>query len=151
MVATTAKDLISKFESRQATVSVIGLGYVGLPLAVAFADAGFRTIGIDLNQAKVDSVNRGESYIQGIPSSSCGRLSNSGKSNIDDAGSLTATTDYDALNEVDAVIVCVPTPLSKTRDPDVSYIVSAANEIASRLHRGVLIVLESTTYPVTTE
>jgi UDP-N-acetyl-D-glucosamine dehydrogenase len=151
MVATTGKDLISKFESRQATVSVIGLGYVGLPLAVAFADAGFCTIGIDLNQAKVDSVNRGESYIQGIPSSSSGRLSNSGKSNIDDAGSLTATTDYDALNEVDAVIVCVPTPLSKTRDPDVSYIVSAANEIASRLHRGVLIVLESTTYPGTTE
>jgi UDP-N-acetyl-D-glucosamine dehydrogenase len=151
MVAATTMDLISKFESRQATVSVIGLGYVGLPLAVSFADAGFRTIGIDLDQTKVNAVNRGESYIPGIPSSSNGRLSSSDKSNIDDAGSLTATTDYDALREVEAVIVCVPTPLSKTKDPDVSYIVSAADEIACRLRRGVLIVLESTTYPGTTE
>jgi len=151
MVATITIDLISKIESRQATVSVIGLGYVGLPLAVAFSDAGFRTIGIDLDKAKVDAVNRGESYIQGIPSAANGRLSNREKTSTEDAGSLTATTDFDALKEVDAVIVCVPTPLSKTKDPDVSYIVSAANEIASRLHKGMLIVLESTTYPGSTE
>jgi|Deesub1362A_J573_1020465.scaffolds.fasta_scaffold09936_2 UDP-N-acetyl-D-glucosamine dehydrogenase len=134
--------LLEKIERREAVVSVIGLGYVGLPLAVAFAEAGFRVIGIDIDQARVDAVNRGESYVQDVPRDVLARYA---------GDRLSATTDYDALEEVDATIICVPTPLSKTKDPDMSYIVAATEEIAQRLHPGMLIVLESTTYPGTTE
>lgn len=152
-------NLLSKIETKEAVVAIIGLGYVGLPLAVVFAEAGFHTVGIDLDQSKVEAINRGESYIQGISSETLALLASNGRrtsyglanTNGHFKGGLSATTDYDALYDADAVIVCVPTPLSKTKDPDVSYIVSATDEIAQRLHHGMLIVLESTTYPGTTE
>ncbi len=136
--------LIDRLRSRQADVCVVGLGYVGLPLAVVFAEAGFRVIGVDLDGTRVQSINRGESYIDDVPSEALVRLTV-------DSPTLSATTDYDALLEADAAVVCVPTPLSKTKDPDLSYIVGAVDEIAKRLHRDMLVVLESTTYPGTTE
>ncbi|MGQ9595717.1 MAG: nucleotide sugar dehydrogenase [Anaerolineae bacterium] len=137
-----AEALLRKIEGREAVVAVIGLGYVGLPLAVAFAEAGFPVVGIDVDVRKVEAVNRGESYVQDVPSETLASLV---------AGGLRATADCDVLRGADAAILCVPTPLSKTRDPDLSYIVAAADAVAQRLHRGMLIVLESTTYPGTTE
>ncbi len=140
---TTKDELLHKIERRQATVSVVGLGYVGLPLAVAFAQAGFPTIGLDVDTAKVEAVNRGDSYIEDIPSGLLAEVVSGGR--------LRATADYDVLHEADAVLICVPTPLSKTKDPDVSYILMAGQAIGRRLHAGMVIVLESTTYPGTTE
>jgi UDP-N-acetyl-D-glucosamine dehydrogenase len=121
-------------------VGVVGLGYVGLPLAVAFAEAGFHVVGIDVDADKVASLNRRESYIEDVPSQTLADL----------ASHLEATTDYGALARCDAVSICVPTPLRKTGDPDMSYIVSAADQVARYLHPGMLVVLESTTYPGTT-
>jgi len=152
-------DLVDKIETRTAVVSVIGLGYVGLPLAVAFAQAGFRVIGIDVDESRVKAINRGESYVQDVPSETLARLTlhvprsapNAQGCNAQRANALSATTDYDALSNADVAIICVPTPLSKTKDPDMSCIIAAADEVAQRLHRGMLIVLESTTYPGTTE
>ena len=135
----TLKD---KLDKRQARVGVIGLGYVGLPLAVEFARAGFDVTGFDVDASKVDELNAGRSYILDVKSeevADCVR-----------AGRLRATTDMSKLGEMDAVDICVPTPLRKTKDPDMSYVVSAAEEIAKHLHPGMLIVLESTTYPGTT-
>ena len=152
--------LLDKIESRQAAVSVIGLGYVGLPLAVLFAEAGFRVIGVDVDGDRVDSINRGESYIQDLPSGTLEGLASDGgapeskklvPTDGRPPGTISATTDYEALSLADVAIVCVPTPLSKTRDPDVSHIVVTADEIATRLHPGMLIVLESTSYPGATE
>jgi UDP-N-acetyl-D-glucosamine dehydrogenase len=122
---------------------VIGLGYVGLPLAVEFGKAGLSVTGIDLDSAKVEALGRGESYIPDVPSAEIRRLV--------DEGRLTATTDFARLAEVDTINICVPTPLRKTKDPDLSYIVSAVEEIAKYLRKGQLIILESTTYPGTTE
>ena len=140
-------DLIDRVKTRKAMVSVIGLGYAGLPLAVVFAEAGFRVVGVDVDKTRVESINRGESYVQDVPSDRLARVTlNSGRPE-----QLSATTIYDAVADADAVIVCVPTPLSKTKDPDLSYILSAADEIARRLRPGMLIVLESSTYPGTTE
>jgi UDP-N-acetyl-D-glucosamine dehydrogenase len=136
-------DLLSRIEGRDAHVCVIGLGYVGLPLAVAFAEAGFRVTGFDVDTAKVDSINAGESYIPDIETA---RL----RTQVD-AGRLDASTDPATLGQVDTVHICVPTPLGKTREPDISYVVTAADEVAKHLHTGMLIVLESTTYPGTTE
>lgn len=141
----TQTETLQKINNREAVVAVIGLGYVGLPLAIAFAETGFRVIGIDLNQQRVDALNRGESYVEDIPAEILARYI------TQDNPLLNATTDYDALLDADAAIVCVPTPLSKTKDPDISYLISATNEIARRLHPGMLVVLESTTYPGTTE
>lgn len=138
----TTQELIQKLSSRAARVAVVGMGYVGLPLAVVFAKAGYQVTGIDLDERKVESLKRGESYILDVPTGQVARLVESGK--------LTATTDYAAVNEVDAVSICVPTPLRKTGDPDLSYIVSAVEGIAPFLHRGMVIVLESSTYPGTT-
>lgn len=132
--------LTQKIENRDAVIGIIGLGYVGLPLAVAFAEAGFRVIGIDVDGRKVAALNRQESYIEDIASETLAALPRP----------IEATTDFAALADCDAVSVCVPTPLSKTGDPDVSYIISAADQIARYLHPGMLIVLESTTYPGTT-
>jgi UDP-N-acetyl-D-glucosamine dehydrogenase len=134
--------LIEKFNNKTATVSILGLGYVGLPLAVVFADAGFTVIGIDPIQSKVDELNQGKSYIIDVPSEVVARHVKSGK--------LKATTDFSVLNQVDGVSICVPTPLRKTGDPDLSFIVSATEELAKYLHRGMVVVLESTTYPGTT-
>jgi len=137
-----AQQLKTRIESRRAHLAVIGLGYVGLPLAVEFGQAGFRVAGIDIDRNRVTQLQRGHSYIQDVPTKDVRQLVR------DDL--LTATTDFSVLRRCDAVNVCVPTPLSKQRDPDVSYIVSAAQEIARYLHRGMLVILESTTYPGTT-
>ncbi len=199
-VTDCAAYLLQRIKTRQATVAVIGLGYVGLPLAVAYAETGFHVTGIDIDARRVEALNAGLSPIADVPSErllplltktaparnnvrtlSAGAVAASkpqgengnghmnGRpstdchqtlemSRSDDVaqpaparGSFRATTDYDVLFDVDAVIICVPTPLSSTKDPDMSYIISAGDEIARRLHSGMLIVLESTTYPGTTE
>jgi UDP-N-acetyl-D-glucosamine dehydrogenase len=137
------EDLKKKIESKQARVGVVGLGYVGLPLVVEFAQAGFTVTGIDIDAAKVDAINRGESYIQDIPTSVLAPLVKAGK--------LKATTDFGAVGSLDTINICVPTPLRKTKDPDMSYIVNACQEIAKHFHPGILIILESTTYPGTTD
>lgn len=156
----TSQSTLEKIESRQAVVAVIGLGYVGLPLATLFAESGFQVVGIDVDQSKVEAINRGESFIEDVPSDSLKRLmslvppSRKDEALIFDGGSpkrLSATTDFDALYEADVAIVCVPTPLDADKNPDLSYLFSAADEIAQRLHPGMLIVLESTSYPGTTE
>lgn len=138
--------LIAKFEAHEAHIAIIGLGYVGLPLAVAFAQAGFQVTGIDLDKRKVDAITHGESYIEDVPSAVvAGLLISDGVS-----GLLSATTDFSVLANCDAVSICVPTPLNKTGDPDISYIVEATKQIALYLHSGMVVVLESTTYPGTT-
>jgi UDP-N-acetyl-D-glucosamine dehydrogenase len=134
--------LKEKLEKRQARVGVIGLGYVGLPLAVEFAKAGFDVTGFDVDQSKVTEMNAGRSYILDVKTEDVATCVK--------AGRLRATTDMSKLGEMDAVDICVPTPLRKTKDPDMSFVVSAAEEIAKYLHPGMLIVLESTTYPGTT-
>lgn len=135
--------LLNRLQNREAKVGIVGLGYVGLPLAVEFAEAGFTVIGVDLSAAKVDSLNRGESYIGDIPTARLKPLVESGK--------LCGATDYEILREADTVSICVPTPLRKTKDPDMSYVIESMNAIAEIAHPGMLIVLESTTYPGTTE
>jgi UDP-N-acetyl-D-glucosamine dehydrogenase len=124
-------------------VGVVGLGYVGLPLAVEFAQAGFTVTGIDVNAGKVAQVNAGKSYIGDISSEVLAPLVKAGK--------LTATTDFDAVHNLDTVNICVPTPLRKTKDPDMSFVAESAAAIGERLHSGMLVILESTTYPGTTE
>jgi UDP-N-acetyl-D-glucosamine dehydrogenase len=136
-------DLLARLKRKNFTAAVIGLGYVGLPLAVEYAGAGIQVIGIDVDGSKVRSIRAGKSYIGDIPSVA-----------IRDAvaaGLLRATSDFSALAEADTVNICVPTPLRKTKDPDLSYIVSAAEQVAKYIHKDMLIVLESTTYPGTTE
>jgi UDP-N-acetyl-D-glucosamine dehydrogenase len=139
----TASRLVDRIQSRRARVGVVGLGYVGLPLAVEFARQGFVTTGIDLDARKVERINGGESYIPDVPDGDVATLTGDRR--------LSATTTFDVVAELDTVNICVPTPLRKTKDPDLSYIVSAVEAIARHLHRGMLVVLESTTYPGTTE
>jgi UDP-N-acetyl-D-glucosamine dehydrogenase len=134
--------LTQKFQTHTARVAIIGLGYVGLPLAAVFGETGFTVIGVDLDQRKVDTVNRGESHIQDVPSALVKKLV--------DAGKLSATTDFAALQQADAVSICVPTPLGKFGDPDMSYVISATESLAKNIHPGMVVVLESTTYPGTT-
>jgi UDP-N-acetyl-D-glucosamine dehydrogenase len=136
------EDLIQDIQKKRANISVLGLGYVGLPLAITFANAGFNVTGIDPNEEKVEMLNRGESYISDVTNAQL-------RKHID-AGRLRATTDYSVLSEIDAVSICVPTPLRKTGDPDMSFIASASEQIAPYLHRSMVIVLESSTYPGTT-
>jgi UDP-N-acetyl-D-glucosamine dehydrogenase len=138
-----ASNLERKIRNRSAKVGIVGLGYVGLPLAVEFARAGFNVTGIDLKADKTERVNAGESYIPDIASSVLRPLASTGK--------LRATTSFAAISDLDTINVCVPTPLRKTKDPDMSYIVSSCQEIAKYLHEGMLIILESTTYPGTTD
>ena len=138
-----ADQIARKIRDRSARVGVVGLGYVGLPLAVEFAKAGFAVTGIDLLEAKVDQVNRAESYIRDV---SDGDLQEVRKNKR-----LIAVSDFRAVAELDTINICVPTPLRKTKDPDMSYIISACQEIAKYFHPGMLIILESTTYPGTTE
>jgi UDP-N-acetyl-D-glucosamine dehydrogenase len=135
--------LLKKIEDRTARIGVVGLGYVGLPLAVAFARAGFATTGVDVSESKVASLKRNESYVEDVPDAELRPLIGSGQ--------LQATCDYGDLAPVDAISICVPTPLRKTKDPDISYIIDAAENIARTGSRGKLIILESTTYPGTTE
>ncbi len=141
--AESRSDLYSRLKRKNFTAAVIGLGYVGLPLAIEYADAGIPVIGVDLDGTKVRSLRAGKSYIDDIASESVKKAV--------DMGLLRATTDFSALAEADTVNICVPTPLRKTKDPDLSYIVSAAEQVAKYLHKDMLIVLESTTYPGTTE
>ena len=135
-------ELLKKLEDKKAVVSILGLGYVGLPLAVAFAKAGYKVVGIDPIQSKVDMLNSGKSYILDVPTTDVAGLVKNGK--------LSATTDFSALKNVDAVSICVPTPLKQTGDPDLSFINTSVEELAKYAHPGMVIVLESTTYPGTT-
>jgi UDP-N-acetyl-D-glucosamine dehydrogenase len=138
----TKDELLKKLKDKSARVVVLGMGYVGLPLAVVFAEAGFRVEGIDPDARKVNSFGRDVSYIQDVPSKVLKRLR--------DSGNLAMSTDFTALKTADAVSICVPTPLRKTGDPDMSYILSAVDQLAGYAHRGMVVVLESTTYPGTT-
>ena len=138
-----AKSLLELIRTRRARTGVIGLGYVGLPLAVEFGRAGYTAVGFDLDSRKVNAINEGRSYIDDVPSAHVAELKA--------ANRLSATTNFDALAEVDTINICVPTPLRKTKDPDMSYIVSSVEEIAKRIRPGQLIILESTTYPGTTD
>jgi len=140
---TIKTELLKKIERREAHIGVIGMGYVGLPLAVEFAKEGFRVTGVEVSEEKTRLLNEGHSYIPDIPEKDIAELV--GKE------LLSSTTDYSILREVDAISICVPTPLRKTKDPDMSYIMAATEEIARYCHKGLLIVLESTTYPGTTD
>ena len=134
--------LLKRIENKEITVGVIGLGYVGLPLAVEFGNAGIRTIGIDVNQARVDQLNQGENYIQDVDDAELKALV--------DAGTFTATSDFSSIKHIDAVCIAVPTPLSKTKDPDITYILDVNKELTRYVHKDLIIILESTTYPGTT-
>lgn len=138
-----AQRLLNLFEQKQATIGVVGLGYVGLPLAVEKAKAGYRVIGFDIQQKRVDMVNQGINYIGDVVNSELEKIVNIGR--------LIATTDYSRIAEVDAVAICVPTPLDRHQQPDISYVEGSAKEIAKYMKKGTLVVLESTTYPGTTE
>ena len=138
-----AQELRRRIDTRTARVGVVGLGYVGLPLAVELARAGFETVGLDLDPRKIAAISAGESYIPDVSTSDVHSLVG--------AGTLRATSDYRAVADLDTVNICVPTPLRKTKDPDMSFVVSAVEAIAEHLHPGMLIILESTTYPGTTE
>jgi UDP-N-acetyl-D-glucosamine dehydrogenase len=134
--------LLGRIRDRSAKVGIVGLGYVGLPLAVEFAKAGFRVVGYDVSERVVGAINSGRSHVQDVPSTELGALVRSGM--------IEATTDDRRLADVDAISIAVPTPLSKTRDPDMSYVLAARDTVARNAHAGLLVVLESTTYPGTT-
>ncbi len=134
--------LLEKFQKRTARIGILGMGYVGLPLAVAFAEAGFTVTGIDPERRKADALNQGDSYIPDVAAEKVAKLVKSSR--------LKATTDFTVLKEMDAVSICVPTPLRKTGDPDMSFILSATEELAKNMHKGMVVVLELTTYPGTT-
>ncbi len=138
----TKENLIKKLKDKKASIGILGLGYVGLPLAVVFAQAGFHVTGIDPDSRKVDSLKKGISYIPDVKTETIDKLVKSGM--------LTATTDFSVLKEMDAVSICVPTPLRQTGDPDMSFIISATEEMAKYMHKGIVVVLELTTYPGTT-
>jgi len=138
-----AEKLKNKIADRSARVGIVGLGYVGLPLAVEFAKAGFDVTGVEVSEEKAARINDGESYVKDVPSDDMAGLVR--------AGRLRATTDFAAVASLDTINICVPTPLRKTKDPDMSFISSACEAIGPHLHPGMLILLESTTYPGTTE
>lgn len=138
----TKENLIKNLKEKKVSIAILGLGYVGLPLAVVFGEAGFNVTGVDPDAHKVDALNKGVSYIPDVKTEAIAKLVKSGK--------LIATTDFAILKKMDAVSICVPTPLRKTGDPDMSFILSATDELAKYMHKGMVIVLESTTYPGTT-
>jgi len=135
--------LVERLKARSAKAGVIGLGYVGLPLAIEFAKAGLTVVGVDLDTRKVDALSKGESYIGDVAATDVAAMVK--------AGRFKATTDFSVLSDVDTINICVPTPLRKTKDPDLSYIVASVEEIAKYFKAGQLIILESTTYPGTTD
>jgi UDP-N-acetyl-D-glucosamine dehydrogenase len=139
----TAQALASRIRSHEAAVGIIGLGYVGLPLAVEFARMGFPVVSIDVDPVRVNNVNEGRSYIEDVSEETL--------KNLVDERLLRATTEFDALHEVDAVIICVQTPFTETKEPDLSFVIKSLHEIRRRLHPVQLVVLQSTTYPGTTE
>ncbi len=136
-------DLLSKIEEKRAHIVIVGMGYVGLPLAVEFARAGFRVTGLDVNEHKMALLNQGVSYIPDVSSDTLAPLAAK--------GTISGTVDTSVLATADAISICVPTPLGKSKDPDISFIVSASEGIGRHAHPGMLVVLESTTYPGTTE
>jgi UDP-N-acetyl-D-glucosamine dehydrogenase len=141
LVASPEQTFDHRVATREATLGIVGLGYAGLPLAMTFAEAGFDVVGIDINEERVEAIRQGRSYLVDVPGERYERLD----------GRLEATSDYGAVSELDVVTICVPTPLSKTRTPDISHVVSAAESVAGNLVRGQLVILQSTTYPGTTE
>lgn len=143
MTQKTGTTILTSIRSKQARVGVIGLGYVGLPLAAEFALAGFSVTGFDVDASKVAAINAGRSYIPDVPQHELERVVKSGH--------LRATTDMGELAKMDVADICVPTPLRKTKDPDLSYVVQALEGVAATLHAGQLVILESTTYPGTTD
>ncbi len=148
MNSRTSVALEEKIRAKTVRIGIIGLGYVGLPLAVEFAKAGIQVCGIDLDAQKVANIQKGISYIQDVPTDDLRGLVAPVEQN---APRLRATTDFSVIRELDVINICVPTPLRKSKDPDISYIVAAAEEVARYLHEGMLIILGSTTYPGTTE
>ncbi|MBF9232272.1 nucleotide sugar dehydrogenase [Microvirga sp. BT350] len=136
-------ELLAKFKERSATLGIVGLGYVGIPLALTAAKAGFKVVGFDIDAPRVDQINRGESFIKHISSALISEAVKGGK--------FEATADFARLGEPDAILICVPTPLTKHREPDLSYVENTARAIAPRLRKGQVVVLESTTYPGTTD
>src|SRR5215210_5784384 len=140
LLSTTAT-FDERLKTREAKIGIVGLGYAGLPLAMSFAETGFEVTGVDVDEARVSALQQGRSYLVDVPVERYGQID----------GRLTPTTDYSAVASLDAVTICVPTPLSKTRTPDLSYIVSAAESVAEQLAPGQLVILQSTTYPGTTE
>ena len=136
------ENLLKRIENKEITVGIVGLGYVGLPLAVEFGKAGIRTIGIDVNQSRVDQLNAGDNYIQDVKDDELKTLV--------DAGTFSATTDFSSIKDIDAICIAVPTPLSKTKDPDITYILDVNKELIKYVHKDLIIILESTTYPGTT-
>ncbi len=138
----TKTNLIKQLKEKTARIAILGMGYVGLPLAVVFAEAGFNVTGIDPDGRKVEALNKGLSYIPDVPTETVAKLVNSGH--------LKATADFSVLKDIDAASICVPTPLRKTGDPDMSFILSVTEELAKYMHPGMVVVLESTTYPGTT-
>ena len=139
---TTKSTLIKKLQDKTAEIAILGLGYVGLPLAVVFGEAGFKVTGVDPDARKIEALKKGVSYIPDVTTEAVAKLVKSGH--------LKATTDFAVLKEMDAVSICVPTPLRKTGDPDMSFIQSATEQLAKYMHKGMVVVLESTTYPGTT-
>ena len=140
-LVTSQRTFDERLRTREAKIGIVGLGYAGLPLAMAFAETGFEVTGIDLDEARVRALTEGRSYLVDVPVERFGKVD----------GRMKPTTDYRAVSELDALTICVPTPLSKTRTPDLSYIVSAAESVAAHLRHGQLVILQSTTYPGTTE
>src|SRR5215471_4890502 len=143
MPAVAAETLEEKIRARTAVVGVIGLGYVGLPLVAGFGKSRFRVLGVDVDPAKIACLERNESYIAHFPSATVEELRSEGR--------FAATTDFSRLRDCDAILICVPTPLNAHREPDLSYIESTARQIAAAARPGQLVILESTTYPGTTE
>ena len=140
-VVSSAQAFDERIATREAAVGIVGLGYAGLPLAMVFAEAGFHVTGVDVNEQRVRAVTERRSYLVDVPAERLDHLD----------GRMVATTDYAAVRDLDAVTICVPTPLSKTRTPDLSYIVSAAESLAANLRPAQLVVLQSTTSPGTTQ
>jgi len=138
----TKETLIKKLKDKTANIAILGLGYVGLPLAVVFGEAGFNVMGVDPDKRKIDALQKGVSYIPDVKSAAVEKLVKSGR--------LKSSADFSVLKEMDAVSICVPTPLRQTGDPDMSFIMSATEELAKYMHKGMVVVLESTTYPGTT-
>lgn len=138
----SSQSVINKFSSHTAVIAVIGLGYVGLPLLLRYTEVGFRVLGFDIDQSKVDRLNAGESYIEHIPAAKIQTARQSG---------FEATADFSRIDECDAIILCVPTPLNKYREPDISFVINTADMVKPYLREGQILSLESTTYPGTTE
>ena len=136
-------ELLQMIETKKAKIGIVGLGYVGLPLLMEFVEQGFVTIGFDVDQKKVDSLNKGKSYIKHIADE---RITT-----VIDSNLFTATTDFSRIKEVDCILICVPTPLTRYREPDLSFIQNTSETLAKHLRQGQLVVLESSTFPGTTE